>query len=134
MPKLHILRDNNVFGTGFAFGLDTLSGLEFDKDKPFRACLLCGALYQARADRVALLPKQVAIAAWERQKWATKHAKQHTTLEHEQFKASKLLIMPLAAKRLAPFGVIPIGDSLINEEIQRALFESNPIPDDDAES
>jgi hypothetical protein len=41
----------NLIGTGFAVGLSSLTNFEFKPDKPFRACLICGDVYQTEADR-----------------------------------------------------------------------------------
>lgn len=124
----------SLVGLGFAQGLEDLPGLEFNLNKPFRCCCICGALRQTEADRTANTVSEIAQTAWIRQRWAVKHAKTHSIKEHELFKLSGLVMTPEAAKRLVAFGVVSIGDAIRSPEISRALFESSPIPDNDAES
>lgn len=108
--------------------------MEFDPDKPFRACLLCGDVYQSGLDRTPNpTDNQIAVAAHYRQVWAEGHAKmQHKELEHRLLQISGMSMTPEAANKLAAFGLLPITDmAKFDEEIASALMESHPIPKDD---
>jgi hypothetical protein len=127
----------HLLGLGFAQGLEDLPGLEFDISKPYRFCCICGALFQTSADRALNIRssnKALAEASWKRVEWATNHAKKHTVKEHMLFRKSGLSMTPEAAHKLAAFGVLPLSDSAIDAEIQRALYESKPIPTNDSEN
>ena len=128
----------HILGTGFAFPLE---GMKFNPDDDYRACLICGAVYQSWFDRnhrylpVGLLKnKRAAIGKEKRQKWAINHARTHSIYEHQLLRKSGMSMTPEAAKKLAAFGLIPISDMLVNyEEVSGALLESSPVPVDDSE-
>jgi hypothetical protein len=120
--------------TGLAIGLDQLTNLVFDKDKPFRCCLICGAVCQTEGGRNAVTEQEVAREAYKRQVWAAKHAKTHSILQHEQLKRSGNTMTPEAANRLVAFGLIPAIDAVTSDEINSALYESSPIPFNDCQS
>lgn len=123
--------------TGLAVGHKQLVGLVFDKDKPFRACLLCGAVFQSEGDRsITNLSSthEIAQAAIKRKVWADNHAKKHSDKEHEDLKRSGNSMTPIASYKLAAFGIISATDAVLSDEINRALYESNAIPQDDCES
>jgi hypothetical protein len=109
-----------LIGTGFAVGLPTLTNFQFRDHIPWSACRICGLVYQ-NPD------------ALKRIEWAQKHAHTHTDTEHRQFQLSGRQFTPEAANRLAAFGVIPILDLVLDDEVADALKESHPVPRDDAE-
>jgi len=119
-----------MISSGFAVGLQSLEGLNFEPDKPFRACLICGRVFQSELDRSGL---NELWALENREAWAAKHAKAHSDREHHMLRISGLSMTPEAAKKLAAYGVIPVLDAVTNNETEQALFESSPIPQDDAE-
>ena len=128
----------HILGTGFAFPIE---GMKFNPDNDYRACLICGAVYQSWFDRnhrylpVGLLKnKRAAIAKELRDKWARKHALTHSYYEHELLKKSGLSMTLEAAQKLTAFGLIPISDMMVGyEEVNAALFESSPVPTTDSE-
>jgi len=117
-----------LIASGYAVGLSYLEGFRFRADKPFRACLLCGEVYQTEDDRLEL-----PVSAIGRQAWADGHAKTHSDREHLLLKLSGNSMTPEAANRLAAFGIIPVSDMVLSEEHEAALRESNSMPTDDAE-
>jgi len=68
-----------------------------------------------------------------RKEWALTHAKQHSEREHRNLRLSGNQFTPAASHKLAAFGVIPLGDALPGSEVEAALRESSPIPDNDCE-
>jgi len=135
-----LTRRLRLVGTGFTSGLKTLPGLQFDPEFPYTACLLCGEVYQSVIDRKvpagatpinSLLAK---VAKERRDVWARSHAAQeHTTREHTQLALSGRTMTPEAAFTLAAFGLIPLIDMVIDEEVSDALARSNAIPNVDAQ-
>ncbi len=126
-----------MIGTGFQIGLDTLAGLEFRADKPHTACKICGAVFQSNADRnlpVGVLENHAVWAAESlRRSWSHRHARTHPQHEHMNLQKSGLWCTPEAAIKLAAFGIIPIVDLVMNDEIEGALAESKPVPFNDSE-
>lgn len=121
-----------------------IEGMKFNPDKDYRACLICGAVYQSWLDRnyqhlpVGPYKKRLAASAKQRRdNWADKHARTHSYYEHVLLKMSGLSMTPEAAKKLAAFGLLPISDMMLDfysgGEITAALKESVPIPVVDAE-
>ena len=117
-----------LIASGFAVGLSELEGLRFKPDKPFRACLICGDVYQTDADR-----NNDPLGAISRQAWANTHAKTHSDREHRLLMLSGNVMTPEASHRLAAYGVIPVADMILSNEHEVALRESKAIPTDDAE-
>lgn len=118
----------NIIGTGFAVGLSSLTNFEFKPDKPFRACLICGDVFQSEDDR-----NNNPLGAIKRQEWANRHAKTHTDKEHRMLMLSGNVMTPEASQKLAAYGVIPIANMITSEEHEIALLESKAIPVNDAE-
>ena len=124
---------NRLVAHGLAVGLETLTNLKFKPDKPYTYCRICGAIFQNENSRTASTVLKEALAKEERRVWSLNHAKTHTLQEHTTLVVSGLWLMPEAANKLAAFGVIPLADSVINEESNNALRESSPIPFNDSE-
>jgi hypothetical protein len=123
----------HVIGTGFAVGLEVVEGLQFDPSKPNVFCRICGAVFQGPLDRTAVGVLQEALALSERKAWSHRHAKTHSAYEHRMLAESGRFYTPEAAVKLAPFGIISMSDAWADEEIAQALYESNPIPQNDVE-
>lgn len=124
------MRIKHVILTGGAIGLEDLTNLTFRPDKPYRCCLLCGAVYQTELDREfphSLLGKS------RRQVWAENHAKQHPQSLHVKLFNSPNFALPEAAKRLAAYGIFSLNDLAIDDEVSDALRQSSPVPVNDAE-
>lgn len=125
-----------MIASGFAVGLDQLPNWQFDPNKPFRCCLICGAITQNANDRTINSNSDlgtVVVAKDRRDEWARKHARQHSPTEHQVLALSGLSMMPAAAHKLAAYGIIPLADLAQDANIQHALLESNPVPLNDAE-
>lgn len=134
-------QNRHILGSGFA---QPIEGMKFNPDKDYRACLICGAVYQSWLDRnyqhlpVGPFKENLAARAKEqRDRWADNHARKHTRYEHELLKMSGLSMTPGAAKKLAAFGLLPISDMMLDffagGEITAALKESVPVPIVDSE-
>lgn len=102
-------RNKYILAVGFAFSDPDVN---FNAALPFRACLLCGRVFQCSdLER--------------RDKWAQIHARRsHTQTEHYMLMLSGLVMTAEAAQRLAAFGIIPISDMVLNEEVEAALLEA----------
>src|SRR6266496_6655318 len=96
------------------------SGMEFDPTKPYRACMLCGDIFQDDNPQL-------------RQEWASQHASTHSLHEHAQHAMSGRFLTPEAAHKLAAFGVVPVQDALSDKEIEDALLSAPASPLEDVE-
>src|SRR4051812_46997988 len=102
-----------LIATGFAVGLEYLDNFEFDPNCPYRACCICGAIYQTSLDRQGIAPDNAKEL---RDKWAQSHSKHHTAAQHALLKLSGQALTPEAAQRLAAFGLIDLTGLVTNEE------------------
>ena len=132
LPK-NSIKPRTLFGAGFAIGLETLVNLEFRADRPYRACLLCGRIYQTDDDRDLSVCNSLN-AVGRRQEWALIHAQRHPASLHRQLRQSGNGILPEAAYKLAAFGLIDISGLLFDEEIKAAYAESSATPTFDADN
>jgi hypothetical protein len=119
-----------LIATGFALGLEHLDNFEFDANCPYRACCICGAIYQTNLDRQGIAP---AHALDLRNQWAENHSKRHTAAQHAQLKLSGQALTPEAAHKLAAFGLIDLTGLVTNEEIADAYATARSVPENDAE-
>ena len=137
-PKKRALLDHSIVG-------QQQLALRIRKDRNLAACRMCGAIFQPdyfmdtsdeeynRTDMNTLSRKFAAER--EIMIWREKHNKEHTDKQHLDFAASGLTFTPEAAYRLAPFGLVPVGDStVVNTEVGTALAEAPRAPDNDAET
>ena len=122
-----------LFVHGAAVGLSQITNLKFDIGRPYTYCRICGSLYQSDSDRSAVTDEEKYIASEKRRNWSIKHSKDHLDIEHIMLLKSGLWVTPEAQIKLASFGVISVQDMVFNDEIEAALKESKPIPDNDAE-
>jgi hypothetical protein len=131
---------------GAAFGLSSLTNLQFRSDRPFVGCKICGIVFQSEADRdpVGVFNKQRAdfnfnhrnvqlFALGLRKEWSRKHAKLHTEAEHESLAKSGLWATPEAAAVLAAYGIFSMTDIVVSDEIEDALKGASAIPFNDSE-
>lgn len=105
----------------------------FDPGSPYRACLICGAIYQSALDRSPAVGPIKNRAAAKRQRWADNHSKKHSRIEHERLRISGMSMTPTAANKLAAFGLLPISDISRRREVREALLEANSMPFNDSE-
>jgi len=125
-----------VIAAGFMLGLP--GELEFNPDRPYAGCLLCGAVFQSKLDlRVppghephnSLIAK---LAKEKRDEWRYKHFNnEHTAREREIHIMSGRFAMPEAAQALSQRGIFSIVDMVIDDEVSNALAEASPIPQDE---
>ncbi len=67
--------------------------------------------------------------------WRERHNKTHSDEEHLTFASSGLTFTPEAAEKLAPFGLVPVGDStMVNTEVGQALENAPRAPVNDVET
>lgn len=118
----------HTIATGFAVGLDSLTNLEFRIDRPYRCCLVCGAVFQTESDR-RLSP----LSAVARQEWANSHSKTHPASLHRKLAMSGNFALPDAALKLAAFGIFSLNDLVLSDEVSDALGEAPRQPNNDAE-
>lgn len=124
-----------LWATGFM--VNESDDLDYDKNCPyFRCCLICGDIFQSGYDRTAFVTGDKGIfefACKLRQQWASDHAKTHPEWMHKLFAESGLSCLPEAAHKLAPFGILPVGDMVIYQSIEDALKEAPRMPSDDVQ-
>lgn len=121
--------------TGLAVGLDSLPNLDFSPHKPYRACLICGAVYQKPNDREITpdSPFNLRMAADRRRSlWAVEHSKSHSDKEHKLLRISGMIMTAEAAYKLAAYGLIDAVGAVMNDEISSALAEAPSVPTSDA--
>jgi len=98
-----------LIGVGFALSEPDAN---WDINKPWVCCLLCGRVFQSLSDS-------------RRRLWSEVHSRRsHTQAEHIALYQSGLTMTAEAAYRLAAFGIIPISDMVLNEEVASALLEA----------
>lgn len=117
--------------------------LSIRKDREFAACRICGAIFQswlntdAVSDEEYSANAEIQIAAHiETNEWRRHHNLRHSEREHRNFRATGLTLTPEAAHKLAPFGIVPIADTIgpYADEVACALFEAPRAPVDDVET
>lgn len=129
-------------------GRDSLINFEFVLEAPWKACRLCGALYQSDDDRFCYQLQQDGLieqafivekgARDRRERWLDIHNRRyHPNLEHEVYllTISGLPYTPEAAQRLSTYGIIYMGEipASHEDEISQALLEAPRAPVEDAE-
>lgn len=119
----------HLYMTGLLFGV---TDLEFDVNRPYSGCLICGVIFQSTLDRT---PGPDSHDAQElRKAWTKNHAKTHPLSAHAQLALSERWCTPEAAIKLAAFGVIPLSDAAVSEEHRDALSQAKSLPENDAET
>lgn len=110
--------------------------LTFDPERAWRACLICGIVFQHPYDRLPLdqfTPDKVVTATIAREEWARKHARTHSSKEHELLKLSGMTCTPEAVERLTPMGIAPVSDMVISPEHAMAALEAPRLAKEDSE-
>jgi hypothetical protein len=135
---MDLLKVRQVVAQGYAFFLP--DEMEFDPDKPYTGCLLCGEVFQSRMDRRvppghephnSMIAK---LAQEHRRNWAKSHSsKKHTETERRQHRMSGRFAMPEAAQNLAAMGLFSVIDIVIDNEVQDALAKAPNLPRNDVE-
>lgn len=131
MPGRYVLLES--------YSHDGLTNFEFDVNKPYRCCLLCGVVFQSPVDRSAdsnhRYPSMLEAfsAERERSEWANQHAKLHTEKEHADFNKSGRFCTPEAAMKLVPLGIAPVSDIVLSAEHEHAGAVAPRTPIEDAE-
>lgn len=131
MPPKHLFLTTSIVGRS------QLTNFEFDPDKPYTFCCICGALYQDEAQRKIMADssvERIAHATLLRRTWAQNHAKTHTDREHAQLRLSGRAVTPEAAMRLVPYGISPLTDMVLSGEHEHAAKTAPRQPYDDAQT
>ena len=123
----------------------------FQPNKPYAGCKLCGVVFQPKRARVINGNSPLrwhdphsnlenpeyskvneiidTLKRW--QEWHTR--RYHTQHDIELLRLSGRFCTPEAAIKLAPYGIIPIGDvtaDIQHNEIDHALFEAHRAPEE----
>lgn len=127
----------DIIAQGYLFGRPT--NLNFNPNKPYVSCMLCGAVFQGPLD-LRVPPNHepensliARLAKNKRDEWAEEHATQHTEHEHMMYRLSGRFATPEAAQKLAALGTFSVLDLVIDDEVSNALAEAKAIPIDDVE-
>jgi pimeloyl-ACP methyl ester carboxylesterase len=118
-----------------AVGLESLTNFDFRPNQPYRACLICGEVFQTDQDRTlspTSHPNLHIAARQTRDLWAVEHAKRHSNKQHKLLKVSGHAMTLEAAQRLAAFGLIDVGSLVLSEEYAEAYAEAPSVPTSDA--
>jgi len=67
------------------------------------------------------------------QHWAIRHSKTHPEKEHLLLRASGRTCTPEAAQKLANYGIVPLSDAALDQEVSIALLEAPRCAPNDAE-
>jgi len=124
-----VLLDHSIVG-------QSATSLTIRKDREYAACRICGDIFQPWLNQVPdheYEPIIALAASIEILEWRNKHNRKHSDREHKLFMQSGRTLSPEASIRLAPFGLVPIGDSG-DEEIAQALAEAPRAPTDDVQT
>jgi hypothetical protein len=113
------LNEKFVIGMGFA-----LVNEQFNPNRPYSCCLICGAVYQTVRDVQAISPEDHVEALMNRRAWNLRHSRNHTGKEHAQLKLSGRTFTPEAARVLAAYGIISVSDMVMCDEHEDALRNS----------
>lgn len=113
---------------GLLVGRQALTNFEFDPNKPHTYCRLCGEVYQGEPDRFperyvsdsTPLEQVLVDNLLRRQEWSFKHAKRHPEWQHRRLMRSGRWLTPEAAEKLIPFGIVPLLDIVLDDEVEHA--------------
>ena len=132
--SMPVILDHSIVG-------QSATTLTINKDREFAACRICGAIFQSYFNTNAISDEEYAAdptlalaAKCETQEWRRFHNLKHPESVHRAFRATGLTLTPEAALKLAPFGIVPIGDALTNDDTPCALLEAKRAPQDDVET
>lgn len=127
-------------------GREGLTNYTFVLEAPWKACRLCGTVYQSDLDRLAYEQQQAGndrLATYfekqgraRREGWLrthNKYAHPNFFTEVRQLELSGLPYTPEAAKKLSTYGIIYMGELPHEDEVAQALFEAPRAPVNDSE-
>lgn len=126
----HVFLDHSIVGQS------ELTNFKLRKDRQYAFCRICGALYQSRlaTDTDDLnyttdwaIPYAVEI---ETREWQMAHNKTHPEHVHKSFVASGRFLSPEATVKLAPYGIAPVSDMIMDDEVAQAALEAPRAPSD----
>lgn len=108
----------------------------FNPQAPLAGCRLCGTVFQTKYHRQLfnlrrnnlphgeLLQKVLDLNG----EWRRKHTlRKHSVAEVALFAKTGFAFSPEAANKLAPFGIVPLGN--MHEDIVAGMLEANRAPD-----
>lgn len=108
--------------------------MEFRHDRPWTACRICGLVFQSKLDRTNNFNEEAQLRALLlRREWSIRHAKTHSATEHRELALSGRWLSPEAAQKLSSFGIIPLTDAVMDNEVEAALREAPRHPANDVE-
>ncbi len=105
-------------------GHDGLTNFNFDINKGYTYCGICGDIFQSRLNE--------PLATNERRQWSFDHAATHSLVEHAEFTKSGRTMTPEAAIKLMPYGVVAVSDMVFDDELSRVLQRTSSTPTSDA--
>lgn len=118
--------------TGGVVGWDYLD--QFDPAAPLAGCRLCGKVYQTKYHRRLHLEgrtnndKLLQLVLDLNTIWREKHTREcHSEDEVEKFTKTGFAFTPEAAHKLAPFGIVPLGN--MHVDIADGMYEAPRAPD-----
>lgn len=127
-------------------GRDGLTNYTFILEAPWKACRLCGTVFQSDLDRLCykqqqngLVPQCYATekeATARREDWLKVHNKRFHPRFHTEVKQladSGLPVTPEAAHKLSTYGIIPMGPTPYEDEVADALFSAPRAPVNDVD-
>ena len=131
----------HVYVAGAMVGYTALTNFEFDPNKPFAGCRICGDIFQTQFDRADPSPTNTPqqVQAYHdyctelRKEWSLRHARKHHDYQHRSLVLSGAWCTPEAAQRLAAYGVIALTDMVMNDEVEHALRVAPRAPTADAQ-
>lgn len=117
-------------------GLTSLTGLQYDPERPARHCRICGRSYQPPQARTDAWLTDPAVK-WEVEKalreWAIQHNKTHSERVHRSFRSTHQFLTAEAALKLAPLGIYPVQDMIFSDEVEHAARIAPRAPKDDVD-
>lgn len=121
-------------------GQSALTNFTFREDRPYAGCRICGEVFQPSFFRSAtdmqmthpVYHRDIFEAHEEIARWRVNHNKKHTSRQHLQLAESGMVFTPEASLKLAPFGLVAVGDAQ-DSEIAGALREAPRAPSSDGQ-
>jgi len=127
---MRVILDHSIVG-------QELTSLTIRKDREFAVCRICGAIFQPlvniQTSDERYTQHLANLAGLEVIEWRRKHNLTHSEREHVAFVKSGLTLSPEATHKLAPYGLVPVGDSE-DIEVAQAMKEAPRVPVNDVET
>ena len=122
----HVNRDPQVF----ILGNNNAQESELDLSCPYEACRVCGVIWQyPLARKMNITPAEVEECELERKKWRMKHFNTHNYKEYHWLAQTGNAFTPLAAERLAPYGIVDLRGIIFDDEIKDAYAKAPRKPE-----